>query len=336
MRCRTVSQVRGNLAATSTPGGLYPPPPGMDHSLPVTTSAAKINSAANVWGLPLHRTQQTRPQTTQHSTGHDERLLTPYQQIRLWWQAVWLAERDPTRREAWGPRRSLSVRLVLRALGAAAQMTGSTTVAFGTRSLSLMTGLDYTTVATCLTQLRRESDPLIERIVRGRRQRADTYLLTVPDQYRADATWRRWAAGTIDAIHPALHPLGATAALVYEALSACPTARTDLARIAALSPTATTSALRELAAHGLADRTPSGWIRGAATLAAAAAATGADDAHTKRIELYRQHRTNWWARIGYLPPPEPADDPGTGDDQDDEDALLLIIRMLGGYLIRGP
>ncbi|WP_189243721.1 hypothetical protein [Planobispora rosea] len=222
----------------------------------------------------------------------DERIVSWRQEILRWRTCLWLAERDGERVAGWG-RAAASIRLLLRAIAVAARMDGSIQPAFGCRSLSEMTGLDYTVVARHLKRLRNEPDPLIELEQAGRGRLADCYRLRVPAAYRAQAAWLRPRAGYIDALHPALHMLGPVAALAYEALNATPTGSSELARTALISRSATSEALRVLAAYQLAERTAEGWIRGRRSLAAAAAELGGDVAAAERHALYVEHRRIW-------------------------------------------
>ncbi len=59
----------------------------------------------------------------------------------------------------------------------------------------------------------------------------------------------------------------------------------------AASPTS--AALRLLAEHGLAERGPVGWRRGAVALADVAESTGAADLQQEREDRYRQDRESW-------------------------------------------
>ncbi|MBG0818438.1 hypothetical protein [Planomonospora sp. ID82291] len=222
----------------------------------------------------------------------DERVLDCWQEILQWRTCVWLAERDPERVAGWG-RAAASIRLLLRAMAVAARMDGSTQPAFGVRSLSEMCGLDYTVVARHLQRLRDEEDALVERVEAGRGKLADRYRLRVPAEYRAQARWIRWRGGRIDVLHPALHMLGPVVALVYEALCSEPTGSTEVARAALVSRSATSEALRVLAAYQLAERAPDGWVRGRRGLDAAAAELGGDVAAAERRALYREHRRIW-------------------------------------------
>ena len=74
--------------------------------------------------------------------------------IRTWWSALGLLEHD-----RYTDRAGIGKRWVLRAMGEAAMKTGSRYVAFGTRCLSIATGLDHTTVAAHLRVLRGGAPP---------------------------------------------------------------------------------------------------------------------------------------------------------------------------------
>ena len=105
-----------------------------------------------------------------------------FQWIRTWWSALGLLEHD-----RYTDRAGIGKRWVLRAIGEAAMKTGSRYVAFGTRSLSIATGLDHTTVAAHLRALREEDDPLIDLIENDRGLQGDLYQLRIPDEITARA-----------------------------------------------------------------------------------------------------------------------------------------------------
>ncbi|WP_433259788.1 hypothetical protein ACQPYK_49350 (plasmid) [Streptosporangium sp. CA-135522] len=251
-------------------------------SAPAGFTAQEELREANLWSV--------RTATPEEA---DQRILNHWQQIRQWRTCIWLAERDEERVRGWG-RAAPAIRLLLRAIAVAARMDGSVQPAFGCRSLSEMTGLDYTVVSRHLRRLREEDDPLIDLIEAASGRRADRYGLLVPEAYRVEARWIRWRAGGIDALHPALHALGPVTGLVYEALTSTSTGSTELARLALLSLSATSAALRTLAAYQLAVRDSWGWRRGERSLAAAAVELGADVIKTERHALYRAHRRAWW------------------------------------------
>ena len=105
-----------------------------------------------------------------------------YQWIRTWWTALGLLEHT-----RYTDRAGIGKRWVLRAMGEAAMKTGSRYIAFGTRSLSVATGLDHTTVAAHLRALREEDDPLIDLIENDRGLQGDLYQLRIPDEIAARA-----------------------------------------------------------------------------------------------------------------------------------------------------
>ncbi|WP_346158125.1 hypothetical protein [Nonomuraea recticatena] len=226
----------------------------------------------------------------------DERVLSHWQEILQWRTCIWLAEQDQERTAAWG-RAAPFIRLLLRAMVVAARMDGSTQPAFGCRSLSQMTGADYTVVARHLKRLREEDDPLIELVEAGRGKAADRYRLRVPDRYRDQARWIRWRGGLIDVLHPALHMFGPVVALVLEVLSTAPTGATAVAHTARVSRSAGSQALRLLATYNLAVRDGEGWIRGAADLDAIAIELGGDIDAAERRDRYREHRRIWHAIV---------------------------------------
>ncbi|WP_344211089.1 hypothetical protein [Nonomuraea bangladeshensis] len=75
-------------------------------------------------------------------TDAGQSLLNTWEQVLLWLNAVWVAERDPDRREAWG-RAAPAIRMLLRAMAVAGRMDQGVTPAFGTRQLARMSGYDH-------------------------------------------------------------------------------------------------------------------------------------------------------------------------------------------------
>ena len=176
-------------------------------------------------------------------------------------------------------------------------VSGSSTIEFGTRNLALYSALSHRTVSRVLRMLRDEPDPLIDLVSPRRMARADRYQLRIPDRYADSVRWRRRRAGRVEAIHPVFLVLGGTAGLVYQALGPDEVRGAEVARTARLSASATSAALRVLAEHGLADRCPGGWCRGAVALADVAESTGAAALQQEREERYRQDREGWRARL---------------------------------------
>jgi hypothetical protein len=219
-----------------------------------------------------------------------------YGLIRQWMTAALCAAEDPHRVRSWG-RRAIAIRLVLAAMGQAAMVSGSSTIEFGTRNLALYSALSHRTVSRVLRMLREEPDPLIDLVSPCRLARADRYALRIPDRYAGSVRWRRRRTGRAEAIHPAFLVLGGPAGLVYQVLGPESARGAEVARMARLSASATSAALRVLAEHGLAERGPGGWHRGAVALADVAESTGATVLQQEREARYQQDREGWRATL---------------------------------------
>jgi hypothetical protein len=280
--------------------------------------------------------------------------------VWAWRTAIWLAERDPGRKQNWGGA-AVSIRMTLRALAAAMQMTGSTQAEFGCRDLALHAKISSRAVAAALRVLREEPDPLVRLTRRARGLAADRYQIRIPAAYQDDVLWHRWRTGIIEPVHPAFRVLGPAVALVWEMLGAevCPVA--EIARMAVLGTSATRRALVLLGEYGLSARDSGGWRRGPAGLDEAAAASGADLADASVRQAYEDQRRQWRQRLSTGP--EPAEDracgpsrpaevpvprprpqlraappraPPAGPDPDPEPAALLLLqRVLGAQVLAG-
>jgi hypothetical protein len=261
--------------------------------------------------------------------------------IRQWATGTDCAAADPERARRWG-RRAVAIRQLLAAIGQAAMVSGSSVLEFGTRNLSLHSSLSQRTVSRLLQFLYDEPDPLLDVVNRGRRARADRFALRIPDKYADSVRWRRRRAGRLEAIHPAFLLLGGTAALVYQVLGPDPARGAEAARAARLSASATSAALRVLAEHGLAARSPGGWHRGPITPDAVAESTGAADLQRDREARYEQDREAWQARLRQYASARNAivapRDGWLGLDDEDEWAAMLLSRwpVLRDDFVRGP
>ncbi|WP_067829154.1 hypothetical protein [Actinomadura kijaniata] len=236
--------------------------------------------------------------------------LTTYQRIRTWQHAMRIVER--LQEFEWGER-ALTYRAILRALGAAAQMTGRLEIEFGTRQLAYMAALDHTTVSRALHDLRQGPLALIDLVKDAEGIRADVYQLVIPDQVAAQASRRAWRPGRITAIHPAFRTLSRGAAFAYEALTTDEMSVTELGAAALLTRTTTYQALKELSCYGLAERGPGGgWRRGPADLEQLATRNGGRTQADQQLAGHRADRTEWHTFLGVLssfttplPHPEP-------------------------------
>ena len=263
-----------------------------------------------------------------------------YQWIRTWWNALGLLEHT-----RYTDRPGISKRWILRAMGEAAMKTGSRYIAFGTRSLSIATGLDHTTVAAHLRALRDEDDPLIDLIENNRGLQGDLYQLRIPnDDIGARAGRVGWKPGKLHALRPVFRELGHAAAFVYEALEHTrgrPQRSFDLTGAAGLSRRAVYEALETLAAWNLVETRAGRWVLVAGTsLQLLAEQFGCADTIRTLIERHRDERATYRRALrvvdqhhlpaghtadGYLWPPEPP--------PPDETLLDLLHRELGAYLI---
>jgi len=280
-------------------------------------------------------TSDTKPRPPTATGGADE-----FGFIRRWVTATDCAAADPSRIREWG-RRAVAVRQLLAAIGQAAMVSGSSMIEFGTRNLSLHSGLSQRTVSRLLRILREEHDPLIDLVSPWRMARADRYQIRIPDAYAESVRWRRRRAGRIDGIHPAFLVLGGTAGLVHQVLDGTEARGAEVAQAARLSRSATSAALRVLAEHGLAERGRGGWRRGAADLDAVALSTGAADIHRERAERYKPDRESWRARLRQYQgarhrPVNERDGWWSLDDPDEYDFMACRWPVLADDVVRGP
>jgi DNA-binding transcriptional ArsR family regulator len=211
--------------------------------------------------------------------------------IRTWRNALKLSE--PRYADS---RAGLARRMVLRALGEAAHLTGSRFIEFGDRSLAVATGLDHTTVGTHLRALRAEDDPLVTLVEQGRGTKGDLYLLTVPEGVKTAAEDLSWRKGKIHALRPVFRELGLPAAFVYEALEHSPGLTTaELVQRTRLSRTAVSESLEVLAAWDMVgrDKTRAWSVVAATSLKELAEHFGVMEAVAAQLHKYRIERILW-------------------------------------------
>ena len=296
-------------------------------------SIGKISGEKNVRHWPTSDLTSRPPADESASSAE-------YGLIRQWMTAILCAAEDPERVKGWGGR-AIAVRLVLLALGQAAMVSGSSVVEFGCRNLALHSALSHRTVARVLRMLREEPDPLIDLVSPRRMARADRYALRIPDRYADSVRWRRRRAGRIEAAHPVFLVLGGTSALVYQVLDQAEARGAEVARTARLSASAAAAALRVLAEHGLAERGPGGWRRGAVALADVADSTGAAGLQREREARYKQDREGWRARLRIYQgarqrPVNERDGWLSLDDPAEYDFMACRWPVLSDDLVRGP
>jgi hypothetical protein len=288
-------------------------------------------------GPPSHGGAPTIIDQDQHRTRG-----TPgeYQWIRTWWTALSLLEHT-----RYADRAGIGKRWVLRAMGEAAMKTGSRYVAFGTRSLSIATGMDHTTVAAHLRALREEDDPLIDLIENDRGLAGDLYTLRIPDDTAARVARIAWKAGKLHALRPAFRELGHPAAFVYEALEHTrgrPQRSFDLTDATGLSRTAVYEALETLAAWNLVESRAGRWtIVPGASLHQLAEQFGCVDTVRALVKRHRDERARYRRVLRVvdhhnIPALRPGEDyrwPAPEPPPDEETLLELLERELGAHPI---
>ncbi|MBG6184891.1 hypothetical protein IWX65_002869 [Arthrobacter sp. CAN_A214] len=254
--------------------------------------------------------------------------------IRVWRNAAFLMEST-----MGSSRADLARRMVLRAIGAAAHMTGGSVIEFGVRSLAVATGLDHTTVAAHLRALRSASQPLIALLEKAKGTRGDQYELVVPSSMKDSASEISWKKGKVHALRPVFRELGFPAAIVYEALEAATTSLStaDLVPITRLSRTAVSESLECLAAWNLAVRSPAGWrLVSVTSLSTLAESFGVLEDVARQVTMYREQRAQWrtWLsrRATEVFIPSPDDDyPWEAYEGPPDDLSLadLVFRLTG-------
>ncbi|WP_456506181.1 MarR family transcriptional regulator [Arthrobacter sp. UYCu723] len=211
--------------------------------------------------------------------------------IRTWRNALRLKEHEYT-----DSRTGLARRMVLRALGEAAHMTGSRFIEFGDRSIAVATGLDHTTVGSHLRALRSENDPLVTLVEKGRGTKGDLYMLTIPEDVKPAAEDLSWRKGKVHALRPVFRELGLPAAFVYEALEHSPGLSTaEIVRLTRLSRTAVGEVLEVMAAWNMVSRGKErGWsVVTSTSLKDLAEHFGVLEAVAAQLHRYRIERILW-------------------------------------------
>lgn len=223
--------------------------------------------------------------------------------VRYWRTALSIAE---TRYKS--DRSGLARRMVLRALGAGAHMSGSRVIEFGVRSLAIASGIEPTTVAAHLRALRSEDSPLIRHVREANGTAGDQYELVIPAYLATAAASQRWQSGKLHSLRPVFRELGVTSAFVYEALEKTggTVPVSEIVRYTGISRSAVHEALEVLASWSLAEHTKEGWVLVTSTnLQALAESLGILDALFDQVTKYREQRAQWRAwlasRISRLP-----------------------------------
>lgn len=242
----------------------------------------------------VHRSPTSQPNTQGGGVKGSKPISNPdveHRFIRTWRNALRIREVNYQQ-----SRTGMARRMVLRALGEAAHMTGSRFIEFGVRSIAVATGLDHTTVGLHLRELRSETDPLVTLVEEARGTKGDLYMLTVPDELKFAAEDATWQKGKIHALRPVFRELGLPAAFVYEALEHSPgLSTTEIVSVTRLSRSAVNEALEVLAGWNLISRdgARSWFIVAATSLRQLAEHFGVLEAVAVQIQRYRNDRIIW-------------------------------------------
>jgi hypothetical protein len=190
-------------------------------------------------------------------------------------------------------------------MGEAAHKTGSRYVAFGTRSLAVATGAEYSSVAAVLRQLAAEPDGWLDLVLPGRGERGDLYALTIPADLARIAADLRWDKGAAHALRPAFRELGHVAALVFEAVEADRADTiTALVPVTGLSRSAVHAAVDVLMSHRLLERTAGGLQAHPERLPQVAELVGALEEVSAQLRSYARDRMLWRAYLRRHDDPE--------------------------------
>lgn len=274
-----------------------------------------------------HITQRAASSTLR--TQQQRSSASEFQFLREWWAAMLLLEQA-----RYHGRSGPAIRIVLRAMGEAAMKSGSRYVEFGTRSLEIASGMDHTTVAKHLRQLRAEDEALVYLVEGDRGLLGDLYELRVPEAVAAQVTRQSWRAGKIQALRPAFRELGLPAAFVYEALeqARAPMTSFELAQQSGMARSTVYEGLQTLAAFNLVQQRSGRWsVVSTTSLTILAETLGcaaeiSDRLHRHRLERDAYRRAMHVVTCLETVVPEQFYDPWRSET---ESALDVLERILG-------
>lgn len=260
------------------------------------------------------RRSHTSAPESQRGVGAAGSALAEHAFIRTWVKALRTFEGHRFK----GRRGDLEI-WVLRAMAEAAHMTGSRHVAFGTRSLAVAAGAEYSSVAAVLRRLASDPDGWIDLVEPARGEHADLYELRLPRSLAERAADLRWDKGKVHALRPAFRELGHVAAQVFEAVE-IGAARTigELASVVRCSRSSCYEGVEILLAHGLLERVDGRLVAHPERLLRVAEQLGTLEVVRAQIARYRADRARWHAYLErHDPNASPADPANVLDDVGD-------------------
>lgn len=204
------------------------------------------------------------------------------------------------RRLARVGREGITLRMLLRAVIGFARTKRTLVLDVGCRTFSLETGRHHATIARLLPRLAKLTGGLVERIEHGRGRRGDTYLLTLPEQWKDTAKAVSWRKGKIFGVRPVFWVLGDVAALVYESIERARLAPTtsEIVQATGIGRTAVDKALMTMAEMSMIERRHGAWEQLSTTnLTQIAEWLGAHDEYEFRKARVKAERQQWHAHL---------------------------------------
>lgn len=197
-------------------------------------------------------------------------------------------------------REGITLRFLLRAVIGFARAKGTLLVNVGCRSFAREMGQHHGTIARLLPRLVKHSGGMLSKLQDAQGRHADSYLLELPEQWKDVAKANSWRKGKIYGIRPVFRALGATAALVYEAIERgrhSPTTA-DLVRETGLSRPTVAKELMTLAEVSMIERHHGSWqILHTTNLQHIAEWLGVQEDYEYQCALIRSQRLQWHAYL---------------------------------------
>lgn len=197
-------------------------------------------------------------------------------------------------------REGIMLRFLFRAVLGFARAKGTLLIDVGCRSFAREMGSHHGTIARLLPRLVKHSSGMLSKIEDARGKRADSYLLGLPEQFKDLAKATAWRKGKIHGIRTVFRALGASSALVYEAVERgrhSPTTA-DIVRATGLSRPTVAKELTILAELSMVERRHGAWqILHSTNLRNIAEWLGVQEDYERQSALIRAQRRAWHAHL---------------------------------------
>jgi len=197
-------------------------------------------------------------------------------------------------------REGITLRFLLRAVLGFARAKASLVIDVGCRAFALAVGNHHGTIARLLPRLVKHTGGMLTKIESAHGKRADVYLLNLPEQWKEVAKAAAWRKGKIYGIRPVFRALGATAALVYEAIERdrhSPTTA-EIIRATGLSRPTVTKELTTLAELAMVERHHGAWqIVHTTNITTIAELLGVQEEYEQHRIVVKAQRRQWHAYL---------------------------------------